>query len=201
MHSVWPRLTVTLLDSVKVLACFLVCTHCGCILFAVQYCCGWSCGTQTGALAVLCVLSSQMCTEHWGVTDHYPSGRWSVCVCVCAWGREKEIDREKGAGCYFTSHVLLTYLLQSCCQQPRLAPLPDWLKLVLHLTKKSHMSTFPWASKIRNIQAANTDMLPHPPDLTCALQSLFHRLFQLANRIAEPFLQHINFLSPLLLSK
>lgn len=48
---------------------------------------------------VVCVLDSRHCAP----------------VCVC--------ERES----YFT-HVLLTYLLLSCCQQTRLAPLPDQLK-------------------------------------------------------------------------
>lgn len=75
-----PSLSITQLDSEEFQCCCHVCPHSGSILFAVQYCCGWSCGTQTRALAVLCVLSSQMCTEHWGVTDHYPLGRWSLCA-------------------------------------------------------------------------------------------------------------------------
>lgn len=142
MHSVWPSLSVTLLDSVEVLACFLVCTQCGCILFAVQYCCGWSCGTQTGALALLCVLSSQMCTEHWGVTDHYPSGRWSLCVYVCVCVQERE--REKSWLLFYfsrTSHLPSSALLSTAS----LGTI-TWLaqtSWVLHLTSRRHMSTFP----------------------------------------------------------
>lgn len=64
--------------------CFLVGTQCGCILFAVQYCCGWSCGTPDWSAGhVVCAVISDV---HRTLRSHrsLPLGEMEfVCVCVC----------------------------------------------------------------------------------------------------------------------
>ena len=77
----WPSVSMTLPDSGRVLALSAHSVVVSCLLYSTAV--GDHVEPLTGVLAMLCVLSSQMCTEHWGVTDHYPSGRWSLCVCVC----------------------------------------------------------------------------------------------------------------------
>lgn len=93
--------------------CFLVSTQCGCILFAVQYCCGWSCGTPDWSAGhVVCAVISDV---HRTLRSHrsLPLGEMEfvgVCVCVL----------EKNWLFYFsrTSHLpppvsLSTHSLQS----------------------------------------------------------------------------------------